>query len=84
MDFHILDSVILWAKCQNEACVCPRVQQQRVSAVFALHYQMNLSAVRGASASAAKMLINEQEIYLDSVQNTHNMFAKNWEENELS
>ena len=64
--------------------VCPRVQQQRVSAVFALHYQMNLSAVRGASASAAKMLINEQEIYLDSVQNTHNMFAKNWEENELS
>ena len=80
MDFHILDSVILWAKCQNEAWsplpVCPRVQQ-RVSAVFALHYQMNLSAVRGASASAAKMLINEQEIYLDSVQNTHNMFAKN-------
>ena len=59
MDFHILDSFILWEKCQNDACVCPRVQQERLSAVFALHYQMNLSAVRGASASAsaAEMLI---------------------------
>ena len=58
MDFHILDSFILWEKCQNDACVCPRVQQERLSAVFALHYQMNLSAVRGASVSAAEMLIN--------------------------
>ena len=59
MDFHILDSFILWEKCQNDACVCPRVQQERLSAVFALHYQMNLSAVRSASASAsaAEMLI---------------------------
>ena len=53
MDFHILDSFILWEKCQNDACVCPRVQQEQLSAVFALHYQMNLSAVRSASASAA-------------------------------
>ena len=53
MDFHILDSFILWEKCQNDACVCPRVQQERLSAVFALHYQMNLSAVRSASAFAS-------------------------------